>query len=180
LRAAFNQVFAWFDPLAPENAEDANMRALGDEVADKPRSKVGDQIDILNVIVPLVNYDQATQDRMNALNVEKPNTRLTGQRAQTTTAEARSNEILAASVSNDPTCWPANAWTRRGKAEIGPLGCWPTTFATSMCWPNQLTAFDARYNTAARPFDWHFNPSDLNRLLHESPYNPRRTHGRDH
>ena len=64
-------MFAWFDPLAPENAEDANMRALGDEVADKLRSKVGDQIDILNVIVPLVNYDQATQDRMNALNVEK-------------------------------------------------------------------------------------------------------------
>ena len=83
MRAAFNEVFAWFDPLAPENAEDANMRALGDEVADKLRSKVGNQIDILNVIVPLVNYDQATQDRMNALNVEKPNTRLGGQRAQT-------------------------------------------------------------------------------------------------
>ena len=44
---------------------------------------------------------------MNALNVEKANTRLAGQRAQTTAAEARSNEILAASVSNDPTCCPA-------------------------------------------------------------------------
>jgi hypothetical protein len=30
---------------------------------------------------------------------------------------------------------------------------------------NRLTAFEARYNTAARPFDWRFNRTDLNRLL---------------
>jgi hypothetical protein len=30
---------------------------------------------------------------------------------------------------------------------------------------NQLTAFEARYNSAARPFDWRFNRNDLNRLL---------------
>jgi len=30
---------------------------------------------------------------------------------------------------------------------------------------NRLTAFEARYNGAARPFDWRFNRSDLNRLL---------------
>ena len=30
---------------------------------------------------------------------------------------------------------------------------------------NRLTAFEARYNTAARPFDLRFNRNDLNRLL---------------
>ena len=30
---------------------------------------------------------------------------------------------------------------------------------------NRLTAFEACYNTAARPFDWRFNRTDLNRLL---------------
>ncbi len=30
---------------------------------------------------------------------------------------------------------------------------------------NRLTAFEARYNTAAQPFDWRFNRDDLNRLL---------------
>jgi DDE superfamily endonuclease len=30
---------------------------------------------------------------------------------------------------------------------------------------NRLTAFEARYNIAARPFDWRFNRNDLNRLL---------------
>ena len=74
LRAALNEVFSDFDPLAPENSEGANVQALGDQVAEKLRTKVGGQIEIINVIVPLVNYDQATQDRINALNVEKANT----------------------------------------------------------------------------------------------------------
>ena len=30
---------------------------------------------------------------------------------------------------------------------------------------DQLTAFEARYNRAAQPFDWRFNREDLNRLL---------------
>ena len=30
---------------------------------------------------------------------------------------------------------------------------------------DQLTAFEARYNQAAQPFDWRFNRNDLNRLL---------------
>jgi hypothetical protein len=29
----------------------------------------------------------------------------------------------------------------------------------------RLTAFENRYNHAARPFDWRFNRDDLNRLL---------------
>ena len=44
-------------------------------MAEKLRTKVGGQIEIINVIVPLVNCDQATQDRINALNVEKADTR---------------------------------------------------------------------------------------------------------
>jgi DDE superfamily endonuclease len=33
----------------------------------------------------------------------------------------------------------------------------------------QLTAFEARYNQAARPFDWQFNRDDLARLLDRIP-----------
>lgn len=40
LRAALNEVFANFDPLAPENSDGTNVQALGDDVADKLRSKV--------------------------------------------------------------------------------------------------------------------------------------------
>ena len=129
LRAALNEVFADFDPLAPENVEGANVQALGDEVAQKLRAKVGGQIEILNVIVPLVNYDDATQERINALNVEKANTRIAEQRAKTAEAEARANEILAASVSNDPNVLVSKCLDAAREAGISPLGCWPNTTA---------------------------------------------------
>jgi regulator of protease activity HflC (stomatin/prohibitin superfamily) len=127
LRAALNEVFADFDPLAPENVEGANVQALGDKVAEKLRAKVGGQIEILNVIVPLVNYDNATQERINALNVEKANTRIAEQRAKTAAAEAKANEILAASVSNDPNVLVSKCLDAAREAGISPLGCWPNT-----------------------------------------------------
>jgi regulator of protease activity HflC (stomatin/prohibitin superfamily) len=127
LKAALNEVFSDFDPLAPENSEGANVQALGDQVAEKLRTKVGGQIEIINVIVPLVNYDQATQDRINALNVEKANTRVAEQRAKTAQAEARANGILAASVTNDPNVLVSKCLDAAREARISPLGCWPNT-----------------------------------------------------
>jgi regulator of protease activity HflC (stomatin/prohibitin superfamily) len=129
LRAALNEVFANFDPLAPENSDGTNVQALGDDVADKLRAKVGGQIEIINVIVPLVNYDEATQSRINALNVEKANTRVAEQRAKTAAAEARANEILAASVSNDPNVLVSKCLDAAREAHLSPLGCWPNTAA---------------------------------------------------
>lgn len=129
LRAALNEVFADFDPLAPENSEGANVQALGDDVAAKLRAKVGNQVEILNVIVPLVNYDEATQSRINALNVEKANTRVAEQRAKTAEAEARANEILAASVSENPNVLVSKCLDAAREGNISPLGCWPGTSA---------------------------------------------------
>jgi hypothetical protein len=103
------------------------VQALGDHVSEKLRTKVGGQIEIINVTAPLVNYDQATQDRINALNVEMANTRVAGQRAKTAEAEARANEILAASVSNDPNILVSKCLDTAREAHISPLGCWPNT-----------------------------------------------------
>ncbi|MBS1691933.1 MAG: SPFH domain-containing protein [Actinobacteria bacterium] len=127
LRSALNEVFADFDPLSPENTEGTNVQALGDEVAEKLRTKVGDQIEVINVIVPLVNYDEATQSRINALNVEKANTRVAEQRARTAEAEARANEILAGSVSDNPNVLVSKCLDAAREAGISPLGCWPNT-----------------------------------------------------
>ena len=124
-RAALNEVFSDFDPPAPENSDGANVQALGDQVG----RDVTDQIEIFNVIVPLVNYDEATQDWMNAVNVEKANTRVAEQRAKTAEAEAKANEILAASVSNDPNVLVGRCLDAARDAHISPLGCWPNTTA---------------------------------------------------
>jgi hypothetical protein len=50
------------------------------------------------VIVPLVNYDQATQDQINALKVERAKTRVADQRAKTAEAEARANTTTVPTV----------------------------------------------------------------------------------
>jgi hypothetical protein len=128
-RAALNEVFSDFDPPAPENSDGANVQTLGDQVAEKVRTKVGGQIEIINVIVPLVNYDEATQDRINALNVEKANTRVAEQRAKRAEAGAKANEILAASMSNDPNVLVGKCLDAPREAHRSPLGCWPNTTA---------------------------------------------------
>ena len=127
LRAALNEVFSDFDPLAPENVEGTDVQALGNDVADNLRAKVGDQVDIINVIIPLVSYDEATQGRINALNAERANTRVAEQRAKTAEAEARANEILAGSVSDNPNVLVSKCLDAAREASLSPLGCWPNT-----------------------------------------------------
>ena len=41
----------------------------------------------------------------------------------------------------------------------------PDDFANLDALAEQLTAFEARYNAAAQPFDWRFNRDDLDQLL---------------
>ena len=89
------------------------MQALGDQVAEKLRTKVGGQIELINLIVPLVNDDQDTQDRINALNVEKASTRVAEQRAKTAKAEAAAAKAEAAAAEAaapkpEPSAWPQN------------------------------------------------------------------------
>jgi len=42
-------------------------------------------------------------------------------------AEARANEILAESVSNDPNVLVSKCLDSAREAAISPLGCWPST-----------------------------------------------------
>ena len=59
--------------------------------------------------------------------MEKANTRIAEQRAKTAAAEARANEILAASVSDDPNVLVSKCLDAAREGDISPLGCWPDT-----------------------------------------------------
>ena len=41
----------------------------------------------------------------------------------------------------------------------------PDNLASPQILTDQLTAFEARYNQAAQPFDWRFSRNDLDQLL---------------
>ena len=51
------------------------------------------------------------------------------QRAKRAEAEAKANEILAASVSNDPNVLVSKCLDAPREAHISPLGFWPNTTA---------------------------------------------------
>jgi len=105
LRQAINNQFSAYDPLAINANGDpaqASLTELAVKVQDQLRSQIGDQIDVQNVIIPVMHFDNDTQSRINALQAQVAQTRIAQQAKLTAQAQAEANQALAASVSNDP------------------------------------------------------------------------------
>lgn len=125
LQVALNEVFATFDPLAPQNLDRSPLPALSAKALELLRQKVGDQIEILDVSVPVIDFDDATEGKINQLNAERAATAVAKQAQKTADAQAEANRKLASSVSNDPNVVVANCINKALDKGISPLGCWP-------------------------------------------------------
>lgn len=125
LQVALNEVFATFDPLAPQNLDRSPLPALSAKALELLRQKVGDQIEILDVSVPVIDFDDATEGKINQLNAERAATAVAMQAQKTADAQAEANRKLASSVSNDPNVVVANCINKALDKGISPLGCWP-------------------------------------------------------
>jgi regulator of protease activity HflC (stomatin/prohibitin superfamily) len=135
LGAALNTVFKDYDPLATDekgNTLSPSQDTLSSSVTKLLQAQIGDDIDVLNVIVPIVHFDDQTQGRINALQAEVANTRIATQKQQTANAEAEANRKLADSVSKDPNvlvskCFDTLAEMIKQKQPV-PAGfsCWPS------------------------------------------------------
>lgn len=102
-RAAMNEAFASYDPLATvesanNSGADKDLPGIAEKVKDALQSKLGDDIIIHEVTIPLVNFDEATQSRINELQAETARTRIANQKQETADAEAKANKILEDSV----------------------------------------------------------------------------------
>lgn len=135
LDAALNEVFADYDPLAGVDINGAStaksLDELSDEVTARLRQKVGKQVEVLSVIIPLVSFDKTTQDKINDYQAELANTRIARQKQQTADAQAEANRKLSGSVSKDPNvlvsrCFDILAEMVNAKEPV-PAGftCWP-------------------------------------------------------
>lgn len=134
LSAALNTVFKDYDPLATDekgNSISPSQDVLSASVTKLLQAEIGDDIDVKNVIVPIVHFDDQTQGRINALQAEVANTRIAKQKQQTADAEAEANRKLASSVSKDPNvlvskCFDDLAEMIKQKLPV-PAGfsCWP-------------------------------------------------------
>ena len=129
LQVALNDVFSQLDPLATKWANGLPLEVFAKDAAGKLRGLVGAQVDVIDVAVPTIEYDQGTEQRINELNAERANTAKAEQAKKTATEQAEANRILASSVSNDPNVIVQNCITKALDKSMSPWGCWPGTGA---------------------------------------------------
>lgn len=129
LSVALNEVFAAFNPLDPQNLDVSPLPNLAKRAADLMRHDVGSQVDIFDVNVPTIQYDQGTEDKINQLNQQRAQTSIAVESQRTAEAQAKANEILSRSISNDPNVVVQNCITAAINKGISPLGCWPGSTA---------------------------------------------------
>ena len=134
LSAELNATFETYDPLAVNESGAStapDLASLSDTVTKNLQGKVGDQINVLSVIISLVNFDDATQNRINQLQSEIANTRIATQAVKTAAQQALANQALAASLSKDPNVLVSKCFDLMNdmivKGQALPVGfsCWP-------------------------------------------------------
>ncbi len=127
LQHALLAPFEGYDPLQVLKAN-GSLVAPTAELEQKARveleNAVGDGIHIQGLTINLVNYDQTTQDKVNAYSQAVADTRIAEQRKSTAEAQRQANDALAGSAaSKDPAVIQQNCidMTERMAKEGKPL-----------------------------------------------------------
>ncbi|CRH92207.1 SPFH domain / Band 7 family [Chlamydia trachomatis] len=125
-RATLNEVLADYDPLAvvQDGAQEQELAKYADKVSAELGRKVGDRIEVRSVTIPIINFDESTQRRIDELVSEFANTRVAQQKQQTSQAEAQANRALQESISPDVLTNKCLDIVR--DAGGSPLGCFPS------------------------------------------------------
>lgn len=123
LRTAIASVMTNYDPLRTDNP---SYDDLASEVKTKLQKAVGDRVTIHSVSITLLDFSEATKNRINALNTERGNTRIAEQKKVTAAAEAEANKIIADSVSKDPNVLVSKCLDLINEGKPMPAGfqCW--------------------------------------------------------
>ena len=133
LSSSLNREFASYDALAVDdkgNPTAPSLAALSEAATKHMREQIGDQIEVLSVIIPVIKLDENTQSKANALLAQVAQTRIAEQAVKTSEQQAKANKALAQSVSNDPNVLVSKCldMVESGKVTL-PAGfsCWPSS-----------------------------------------------------
>lgn len=141
LAAAMNQALADYNPLAQakaaatgdatDSAEAKDFDDLAGQVKERMEESIGDRLIIDSVIITKIDFDEKTQSRIDAYQVEIGNTRIAEQRKETAKAESEANRTLSASISKDPNVLVSKcldtlaSMVEKGQAVPVGFSCWP-------------------------------------------------------
>lgn len=98
LRTALNEAFTKFDPLAGEpkpGQPRVDLNSVTQNALALMRDKSGDQVEILDLSIPVIDYDDNTEQRINAINAARAETTKAEQDAKTAEQRAAAAKVLA-------------------------------------------------------------------------------------
>jgi len=132
-----------FDPLASQRANGVPLQIFADQAADNLRRIVGNQVEILDISISRLDYDDNTKSKINQLNAQRANTATTEQAVKTAEQNRKANEILANQPPQNRSVSIANCLNKSIEKGLNPAGCGPSTTARGSRWPptpaNQLS-----------------------------------------
>lgn len=94
MRTALNEAFIEFDPLSNDPAHN-NLADVSKNALDKLRAKAGNQVEILDLSVPVIDYDNKTEERINNVNGAKADYSKAEIEAKTAEQKRKAAEELA-------------------------------------------------------------------------------------
>lgn len=110
--------------VTPTPAQGANLPAMAERVKADLQHAVGDRIEILDVRIPGIFYDGATQNRIDEYNQKVQETKNAQQDVQTATQNRLAAEQRAAQTPPDLRIAVSNCINDQVKNGKDPAGCW--------------------------------------------------------
>lgn len=124
LKVALNEAFASYDPLARKNLEVSPLPQISAESLELLREKVGAEVEILDVSVPTIDFDDETEKRINEINSERAKTTAAEQEIKTNDAKRKAAETLANMPPPNLSIAIANCLNKMAESGVS-LSCFP-------------------------------------------------------
>lgn len=131
-RASVNAVLARYNPLDAEAIAEGgiDLNGYAEDIKADMQKRMGDAVEVRSVALPIINYDDETQRKIDMLQSEVANTRAAEQSKNTAREIAEANEILRKSLSSEvlsQRCIEAAE-----KVGAAPVGCIAGSGATPL------------------------------------------------
>jgi regulator of protease activity HflC (stomatin/prohibitin superfamily) len=134
LTAAVNEALAGYNPLDNISAGlsvKSTLPTFGSRITGIMKREVGQQIEVLSTLLPIVTFDPSTQGRINQLQQQVALTRIAQQELKTNEAKSRANAALAKSVNSSPNVLVSRcldsleAMVKANEPVPAGFSCWP-------------------------------------------------------
>lgn len=102
-RASVNAVLASYNPLDAEAIAKGgiDLNEYADDIKKDMQKRMGKSVEVRSVALPIINYDEDTQRKIDQLQSEVANTRAAEQSKKTAKEIAEANEIMRRSLSDE-------------------------------------------------------------------------------